>query len=61
MTTNIIEEEDGFYFWDDQDYLIGPFKSSTDAEKAYNASLKWQSRVHKKGLRKMREGTVAQR
>ena len=61
MNINIIEEEDGFYFWDENDYLIGPFNSYETANKAYVESLRWQIRDHKKGLRKFKDGTVTQR
>ena len=51
---NIIEEDDGFYFWDSEDNYVGPFDDPRQAEIAYNASLKWLARDNNRVLRKLR-------
>ena len=52
---NIVEEKDGFYYYNEVDELIGPFKTAEQAQIAIDASHKWFVREHKDDIRKMRD------
>ena len=43
----IIEDEGGFYYWDETDDLIGPFSTYSQAQIALNAYLQWAAKDHK--------------
>ena len=49
---DIFEDEDGFYYWDNDDYIIGPFDTLYQAQTALAASSKWQE---KEPIKKMRD------
>ena len=55
MNINIIEEEDGFYFIDEIEYIIGPFKNYNQAEIALNAHIKWLEKDNQKELPKIKD------
>jgi len=56
MLIDIEEYNDGFYYWDDTDELIGPFKTFQQAEVALSACLKWTSKDHSRNtIRKMKD------
>lgn len=55
MSDYIIEDGEGFYFWDDQDELIGPFKTEEQCEVALNAALRWKAKDHQPQIRKMKD------
>jgi len=50
----IFAEKDGFYYYDENDDTIGPFKTAEQAQTALDASTKWSVREHKDDIRKMR-------
>jgi hypothetical protein len=51
----IVEDTDGFYYWDEQDNLIGPFNTFQQAEIAFSACLRWEARDHVSTIRKMKD------
>ena len=51
----IVEDRDGFYYYDESDELIGPFKTAEQAQIALDASHRWSVREHKDDIRKMRD------
>lgn len=53
--SNIIQDEGGFYFFDAEDDLVGPFYTYRQAEIAYDANLKWVARDNRKELKKMKD------
>jgi hypothetical protein len=52
--SDIFDRHDGFYFWSEEDELIGPFEDYEQAKIAYNACLRWQAKDHKYSIRKMK-------
>lgn len=52
--TDIFEEDGEFYYYDETDDIVGPFKTIEHAEEAYQASLRWHTRDHKDSIKKMR-------
>ena len=55
MSDYIIEDKDGFYYWDDRDELVGPFKTEQQCEVALDATLRWEAKDHRPQIRKMKE------
>ena len=55
MIEYIVEDGDGFYYWDDSDELIGPFKTEQQCEVALEAALRWEAKDHRPRIRKMRD------
>lgn len=53
--SDFIVHEDGFYYYNEEDDLIGPFDTIEQAQIAHQASIKWQVREHKNDIRKMRD------
>ena len=51
----IVEEPDGFYYWNDDEEYIGPFKSKEQCEVALEAALRWEAKDHQPRIRKMKE------
>jgi hypothetical protein len=51
---DVFEYFDGFYYFDENDDTIGPFKTAEQAQVASDASSKWSVREHKDDIRKMR-------
>ena len=51
----IIEDVDGFYYFNEEDDLIGPFDTVEQAQIALDASVRWAVREHKDDIRKMRD------
>lgn len=51
---DIFEEDGEFYYYDETDDIVGPFKTIEHAEEAYQASLRWHTRDHKDSIKKMR-------
>ena len=51
----IIEDVDGFYYFNEEDDLVGPFKKLEQAQFALNAAHRWSVREHKDDIRKMRD------
>ena len=50
-----MEDKKGFYYFDEFDDLIGPFKNWQQAETAFEASLRWQAKDHQPVIRKMKD------
>lgn len=55
MSNNIVEEMGGFYYWGDNDELIGPFETEQQCEVAYCAALRWVAKDHQPKIRKMKD------
>lgn len=55
MNEYIIEDDDGFYYWNDSDDLIGPFITFEQAEVALSASLRWEAKDHQPTIHKMKD------
>jgi hypothetical protein len=55
MNDYIVEEPDGFYYWDETSELIGPFKTLEQCEVALDAYLKWVAKDNRPKIKKMRE------
>jgi hypothetical protein len=55
MSDYIVVEGGKFYFWDDQDELIGPFNSLEQCEVAHTATLRWEAKDHQPRIKKMRD------
>ena len=55
MSDYIVEDSEGFYYWNDQDELVGPFKTIAQCEVASEAALRWEAKDHQPEIRKMRE------
>jgi len=51
----IVEDVDGFYYFNEEDDLVGPFKTVEQAQISLEASHKWSVREHKDDIRKMRD------
>lgn len=51
----IVKENDQYYYIDEIDDIIGPFKTREQAEIAYTAYLRWMEHDHQPVIRKMRE------
>jgi len=51
----IVQDTDGFYFFNEEDDLVGPFKTAEQAQIALDAAHRWSIREHKDDIRKMRD------
>lgn len=52
---DVFEYFDGFYFYDENDDMIGPFDDAEQAQIVCDASHKWSVREHKDNIKKMRD------
>lgn len=52
---DIIEDESGFYYFDEEDDTVGPFSTYKQAEIAFSASLRWEAKDHQSTIRKMKD------
>jgi len=55
MNDYIVEDDKGFYYWDDNDELIGPFNTQKQCEVALSATLRWEAKDHQPQIRKMKD------
>lgn len=55
--SEIIEDEFGFYYFDENEDVVGPFGTWNLASKAAEAALKWEAKDHQERhtIRKMRD------
>ena len=51
----IVEDVDGFYYFNEWDELIGPFKTKQQCAVAFDATLRWEAKDHQPRIRKMKE------
>jgi hypothetical protein len=51
----IVEDVDGFYYWNADDELVGPFKIKEQCLVALEAALRWEAKDHQPRIRKMRD------
>ena len=51
----ILEDIDGFYYFDDNDDVVGPFNTYQQAEVALSATLRWEAKDHQHTIRKMKD------
>ena len=51
----IVEDVDGFYYWDETAELVGPFNTYQQAEVALSAALRLLAKDHVPELRKMKD------
>jgi hypothetical protein len=55
MSDYIVEDGKDFYYWNDQDEMVGPFKTLEQCEVAAEASSRWEAKDHQPRIRKMKE------
>lgn len=55
MNDTIVEDEKGFYYFDENDDLVGPFNTWDQAEVALSAALRWEAKDHQPSIRKMKD------
>lgn len=53
---DIIELEDGYYFYDEAQLEVGPFKTELLAQKALDAYVKWMNHDHQENSIKKMKG-----
>ena len=59
MSENVLKDEGGYYYEDDDGDWIGPFSTYEQAKVAYDAYVRWETREHKHyANRKMRDEGV---
>ena len=51
---DIIETETGFYFYNDDEDLVGPFSSWDQAKTTHDTMIRWSQRDRKRTLSKYR-------
>ncbi len=55
MSDYIVQEGDDFYYWNDQDELVGPFKTLDQCEIAMDAASKWEAKDLRTVIKRMKE------
>jgi hypothetical protein len=53
--SDIFDRHDGFYFFTEEDELMGPFKDYEQAKLVLQETYRWYHRDHKHEFRKMKD------